>query len=72
MSIRINLALEASEMFLSLHMVFSLERAAVVWAILEFWISIIICSDLEFKWFLPKYVTGRFDPVWFRPELFRP
>ena len=28
-------ALEASEMFLSLHMIFSLERAAVVWAILE-------------------------------------
>ena len=35
MSVRINLALEASEMFLSLHMIFSLERAAVVWAILE-------------------------------------
>ena len=32
MSIRINLALEASEMFLSRHMIFSLERAAVVWA----------------------------------------
>ena len=32
MSIRINLTLEASEMF---HMIFSLERAAVVWAILE-------------------------------------
>ena len=27
--------LEASEMFLSLHMIFSLERAAVVWTILE-------------------------------------
>ena len=35
MSIRISLTLEASEMFLSLHMIFSLERAAVVWAILE-------------------------------------
>ena len=35
MSVRINLTLEASEMFLSLHMIFSLERAAVVWAILE-------------------------------------
>ena len=35
MRIRINLTLEASEMFLSLHMIFSLERAAVVWAILE-------------------------------------
>ena len=30
-----SLTLEASEMFLSLHMIFSLERAAVVWAILE-------------------------------------
>ena len=27
--------LEASEIFFSLHMIFSLERAAVVWAILE-------------------------------------
>ena len=35
MSVRINLTLEASEMFLSLHMIFSLERAAVVWDILE-------------------------------------
>ena len=35
MSVRISLTLEASEMFLSLHMDFSLERAAVVWAILE-------------------------------------
>ena len=35
MSIRISLTLEASEMFLSLHMIFSLERAVVVWAILE-------------------------------------
>ena len=35
MSVRISLTLEASEMFLSLHMILSLERAAVVWAILE-------------------------------------
>ena len=35
MNVRISLTLEASEMFLSLHMIFSLERAAVVWAILE-------------------------------------
>ena len=34
-SVRISLTLEASEMFLSLHMIFSLERASVVWAILE-------------------------------------
>ena len=35
MNVRISLTLEASEMFLSLHMIFSLERAVVVWAILE-------------------------------------
>ena len=35
MSVRISLTLEASEIFLSLHMIFSLERAAVVWANLE-------------------------------------
>ena len=35
MSIRINLTLEASKMFLSRHMIFSLEGTAVVWAILE-------------------------------------
>ena len=35
MSVRISLTLEASEMFLSLNMIFTLERAAVVWAILE-------------------------------------
>ena len=33
-SVCISLTLEASEMFSSLHMIFSLERAAVVWAIL--------------------------------------
>ena len=35
MIVHISLTLEASEMFLSLHMIFSLEKAAVVWAILE-------------------------------------
>ena len=35
MSVHISLTLKASEMFFSLHMIFSLERAAVVWAILE-------------------------------------
>ena len=35
MSVRINLTFEAGEMFLSLHIIFSLERAVVVWAILE-------------------------------------
>ena len=36
MSVRISLTLEASEMLLSLHIIFSLERAAVVWAISGF------------------------------------
>ena len=35
MSFRISLTLEAREMLWSLHMIFSLERAAVVWVILE-------------------------------------
>ena len=35
MSVNINVPLEATDMFLSLHMIFSLERAAVFWAILE-------------------------------------
>ena len=35
MSVRISLPLEASEMFLFLHMIFSLERTAVIWAIVE-------------------------------------
>ena len=35
MSVRISLTVEASEMFLSLHMIFSLERAAIVWTLLE-------------------------------------
>ena len=35
MSVRISLTLEASEMFLPLHMIFSLGRATVVWAIVE-------------------------------------
>ena len=35
MSVRISLNLEAREMFLSLHMILGLERAAAVWAILE-------------------------------------
>ena len=35
MRVPISLTLEASEMFLSLHMIFSLERAAFVWAIRE-------------------------------------
>ena len=35
MSVCIRLILEASEMFLFRHMIFSPERAAVVWAILE-------------------------------------
>ena len=34
-SVRISLTVESSEMFLSLHMIFNLERAAVVWASLK-------------------------------------
>ena len=48
MSVRISLTLEASEMFLSLHLIFSLERAAVVWAVLER-ISVLI---LRWRWLL--------------------
>ena len=50
---------------------------------IEFWISMIICSDSRLKLFLPTSVTGRFGlgtvlaisrfgPVSFQPELFRP
>ena len=35
MNVPVSLTLEASEIFLSLHMLFSLERADVIWAILE-------------------------------------
>ena len=35
MSVPISLTLEASKMVLSLHMIFSLERAAAGWAIIE-------------------------------------
>ena len=52
MSVRINLILEASEMFLPLHMIFSLERAAVVWAILES----ISGFDLSLEMIAPKYL----------------
>ena len=52
MSVRISLTLEASEMFLSLHMIFSLERAAVVWAILE-WIS---SFDPSLEMTAPRYL----------------
>ena len=52
MSVRGSLSLEASEMFLSLHMIFSLERAAVVWAILE-WIS---GFDPSLEMIAPRYL----------------
>ena len=48
MRVRINLTLEASELFLSLHMIFSLERAADVWAILERISVLILC----WRWLL--------------------
>ena len=52
MSVRISLSLEASEMFLSLHMIFSLERAAVVWAILER----ILGFDPSLEMIAPRYL----------------
>ena len=50
MSVCINLTLKANEMFLSLHMTFSLERAAVVWAILE------RISDPSLEMIAPRYL----------------
>ena len=52
MSVRISLTLETSETFLSLHMIFSLERAAVVWAILER----ISGFDPSLEMIAPKYL----------------
>ena len=53
MSVRISLILEASKMFLSLHMIFSLERAAVVWATLER----ISGFDPSLEMFVPSYFS---------------
>ena len=52
MSIRISLTIEASEMFLSLHMIFSLEKAAIVWAILER----ILGFDPSLEMIAPRYL----------------
>ena len=52
MSVRISLTLEASEMFLSLHIIFSLEKAAVVWDILER----ISGFDLSLEIIAPRYL----------------
>ena len=52
MNVRISLTLEASEMFLSLYMIVSLERAAVVWAILER----ISGFDLSLEMIAPRYL----------------
>ena len=52
MNVRISLTLEASEMFLSLHLVFSLKRAAVFWAIMER----ISGFDLSFEMADPGYL----------------
>ena len=57
MSVRISLTLEASEMFLSRHMIFSLERAAVVWAILER----ISGFDPSLEMIAPRYL--KFSPL---------
>ena len=53
MSVCISLTLEASEIYLSLHMIFSLERAAVVWAILER----ISGFDPSLEMTSPRYLT---------------
>ena len=52
MSVRISLTLEASGMFLSHHMIFSQERVAVVWAILER----ISGFDPSLEMLAPKYL----------------
>ena len=52
MSVRISLTLEASEMLLSFHIIFILERAAVVWAILER----ISCFDPSLEMIAPRYL----------------
>ena len=51
MSVRISLTSEASEMFLFLHMIFSLETAAVVLAILERSLGL----DPSLEMIAPKY-----------------
>ena len=52
MSVHISLTLEASEMVLSLNMIFSLERAAVVWAIQER----ISCFQPSLEMIAPRYL----------------
>ena len=52
MSVHISLTLEASEMFLSLHMIFSLESAALVWDILER----ILGFDPSLETIAPRYL----------------
>ena len=60
MSVRISLTLEASEMFLSLHMMSSLERAAVVWAILER----ISGFDPSLEMTAPRYLKSSTSSLW--------
>ena len=60
MSVRISLTLEASEMFLSLYIIFSLARAAVVWAILER----ISGFDPSFEMISPRYLKFILISLW--------
>ena len=60
MSVSISLTLEASEMFLSFHMIFSLERAAVVRAILER----ISGFDPLLEMIAPRYLKFSTSSLW--------
>ena len=60
MSVRISLTLEASEMFLSLHMIFSLEKAAIFWAILER----ISGFDPSLEVIAPRYLKFSTSVLW--------
>ena len=60
MSVRIILIWEASEMFLSLHMIFRLERATVVWAVLERILG--FYPSLEMN--APKYLLSISSSLW--------
>ena len=61
MSVSISLTVEASKMFLSLHMIFSLERAAVVWAILERILDFDPLLEMIATWYL-KFSTSSLWP----------
>ena len=68
MSVRISLTLDASEMFLSFHMIFSLERAAVVWAVLER----ISGFDPSLEMIAPKYLKFSTSSSHFLISIWKP